>query len=208
MKSFRIILTVPLIATTIMLFSSTALAHQSGCHRWHSCPSDTGSYVCGDLGYYSECGEETTYYADYTEQGTDNGQETADDNSSSIKSAAISDAKEAGLNDGISENSDSPDPDASLTCDIDFTYESPQPDEYVEAFHDAYLDSCTQIYDDAFSEAYETAYQDGVNQNSDNAANAVNLENSSDTNASSIYWILGAAALVGLPYFVSSVRKK
>lgn len=26
-------------------------AHQSGCHRWHSCPSDSGSYVCGDLGY-------------------------------------------------------------------------------------------------------------------------------------------------------------
>jgi hypothetical protein len=26
-------------------------AHQSGCHRWHSCPSDTGSYTCGDAGY-------------------------------------------------------------------------------------------------------------------------------------------------------------
>ena len=30
-------------------------AHQSGCHRWHSCPSDTGSYVCGDLGYDTYC---------------------------------------------------------------------------------------------------------------------------------------------------------
>jgi micrococcal nuclease len=30
-------------------------AHQSGCHRWHSCPSDSGSYVCGDLGYYTYC---------------------------------------------------------------------------------------------------------------------------------------------------------
>ncbi len=30
-------------------------AHRSGCHRWHSCPSDTGSYVCGDLGYCSQC---------------------------------------------------------------------------------------------------------------------------------------------------------
>ena len=30
-------------------------AHRDGCHRWHSCPSDTGSYVCGDLGYYSQC---------------------------------------------------------------------------------------------------------------------------------------------------------
>jgi hypothetical protein len=34
---------------------STASAHRDGCHRWHSCPSDTGSYVCGDLGYTSEC---------------------------------------------------------------------------------------------------------------------------------------------------------
>lgn len=24
-------------------------AHQSGCHRWHTCASDSGSYVCGDL---------------------------------------------------------------------------------------------------------------------------------------------------------------
>ena len=30
-------------------------AHQSGCHRYHSCPSDTGSYVCGDLGNDSQC---------------------------------------------------------------------------------------------------------------------------------------------------------
>lgn len=26
-------------------------AHRSGCHRWHSCPSDRGTYKCGDLGY-------------------------------------------------------------------------------------------------------------------------------------------------------------
>jgi hypothetical protein len=31
-----------------------ASAHRSGCHRWHTCPSDTGSYVCGDLGYPCE----------------------------------------------------------------------------------------------------------------------------------------------------------
>lgn len=32
-----------------------AFAHRDGCHRWHSCPSDTGSYVCGDLGYDTYC---------------------------------------------------------------------------------------------------------------------------------------------------------
>ncbi|MFQ5656129.1 MAG: hypothetical protein ACE5G5_01140, partial [Candidatus Methylomirabilales bacterium] len=32
-----------------------SLPHSSGCHRWHSCPSDRGTYVCGDLGYCSGC---------------------------------------------------------------------------------------------------------------------------------------------------------
>ena len=32
-----------------------SFAHRSGCHRWHSCPSDSGSYTCGDLGYDSGC---------------------------------------------------------------------------------------------------------------------------------------------------------
>ncbi|HXG73258.1 MAG TPA: thermonuclease family protein [Candidatus Nitrosotenuis sp.] len=32
-----------------------AQAHRDGCHSKHSCPSDTGSYVCGDKGYCSEC---------------------------------------------------------------------------------------------------------------------------------------------------------
>jgi hypothetical protein len=36
--------------------AAPASAHRDGCHRWHSCPSDTGSYVCGDTGHFSECG--------------------------------------------------------------------------------------------------------------------------------------------------------
>jgi hypothetical protein len=34
-----------------------SLGHRSGCHRWHSCPSDTGSYTCGDLGKCSGCSD-------------------------------------------------------------------------------------------------------------------------------------------------------
>ena len=30
-------------------------AHRSGCHRWHSCPSDRGTYECGDSGHCSRC---------------------------------------------------------------------------------------------------------------------------------------------------------
>src|SRR6266542_3326900 len=39
------------------LTAPIADAHRSGCHRWHSCPSDTGSYTCGDLGYCSQCSD-------------------------------------------------------------------------------------------------------------------------------------------------------
>ena len=39
----------------VMILPFSASAHRSGCHRWHSCPSDSGSYVCGDLGYASGC---------------------------------------------------------------------------------------------------------------------------------------------------------
>ena len=30
-------------------------AHRDPCHQRHSCPSDRGTYTCGDLGYCSEC---------------------------------------------------------------------------------------------------------------------------------------------------------
>jgi micrococcal nuclease len=42
-----------LILLTTVLPSTEA--HRSGCHRWHSCPSDHGTYTCGDLGYCSQC---------------------------------------------------------------------------------------------------------------------------------------------------------
>jgi hypothetical protein len=45
---------------SLSLFSLLGLpivvsAHRSGCHSWHSCPSDSGSYTCGDKGYCSGC---------------------------------------------------------------------------------------------------------------------------------------------------------
>ena len=53
-------------AVALLGLASQALAHRSGCHRWHSCPSDTGSYVCGDLGYTTFCGDTTTTPAQTT----------------------------------------------------------------------------------------------------------------------------------------------
>lgn len=43
------------VAALFFGFLAPAQAHRDGCHRWHSCPIDSGSYVCGDLGYTSGC---------------------------------------------------------------------------------------------------------------------------------------------------------
>ena len=52
---------------TMLVGAGPAQAHRDGCHRWHSCPSDSGSYVCGDLGYYSECPGTTETVPDIVE---------------------------------------------------------------------------------------------------------------------------------------------
>ncbi len=39
------------IAITGLSWRTAAYAHRDGCHRWHSCPSDSGAYSCGDSGY-------------------------------------------------------------------------------------------------------------------------------------------------------------
>jgi hypothetical protein len=54
----KVVLSLGLVLSVLM--PTTTSAHQSGCHRWHSCLSDTGSYVCGDLGYTSGCPKKTT----------------------------------------------------------------------------------------------------------------------------------------------------
>lgn len=55
-RLFSVLLVVPV----LLAGAAPAVAHRDGCHRWHSCPSDTGSYVCGDLGDFSECGTTET----------------------------------------------------------------------------------------------------------------------------------------------------
>lgn len=47
---------VALTAVTLGATVSPAEAHRDGCHAAHSCPSDTGSYVCGDTGIFTYCG--------------------------------------------------------------------------------------------------------------------------------------------------------
>jgi len=52
---------IPLLGLILVLFiflpafPMDSYGHRSGCHAAHSCPSDTGSYECGDTGNYSQC---------------------------------------------------------------------------------------------------------------------------------------------------------
>ena len=64
-KHIKKALNILIVALGVFLYLLPANAHRSGCHRWHSCPSDSGSYTCGDLGYpcrYSTYPEENSNY--------------------------------------------------------------------------------------------------------------------------------------------------
>jgi micrococcal nuclease len=68
----------------VPLLSSDSFAPQSGCHRWHSCPSDDGSYVCGDTGHYSQCGKSND-----SEKKKDNDNKQKKDNKNEKKSSTV-----------------------------------------------------------------------------------------------------------------------
>jgi len=55
MRINRFIPAATIAAFLAILLMPTAFAHQDGCHSQHSCPSDSGSYVCGDLGIDTYC---------------------------------------------------------------------------------------------------------------------------------------------------------
>jgi micrococcal nuclease len=59
----------------IALFPEDSSAHRSGCHRWHSCPSDNGSYECGDLGHDDYCSDND----DDSEEENDGEKENSED---------------------------------------------------------------------------------------------------------------------------------
>jgi phosphatidylserine/phosphatidylglycerophosphate/cardiolipin synthase-like enzyme len=46
---------VALIFMLICSWGAWSIAHQDPCHRLHACPSDHGTYVCGDLGHCDQC---------------------------------------------------------------------------------------------------------------------------------------------------------
>lgn len=56
----NLLILLPIILALVFFVPQISYEHQDGCHRWHSCPSDSGSYVCGDLGYDTYCPNKST----------------------------------------------------------------------------------------------------------------------------------------------------
>jgi hypothetical protein len=154
------------ICLSLMLFlyaslfhAPTVSAHQSGCHRWHSCPSDTGSYTCGDTGHSNYCGTTPYIAPNYKQQGITNGAAQAKTNSASINSAAQLSGRVQGQQDGVDGSVNrSSSSNASTTCDRAFSFSTPQTDEYKTAFHDSYLAACATIYNASYTLSYDAAY--------------------------------------------------
>jgi parallel beta-helix repeat protein len=48
---YKFVLLAMIFLVFLSMIPMDSFSHRSGCHRWHSCPSDSGSYGCGDLGY-------------------------------------------------------------------------------------------------------------------------------------------------------------
>jgi endonuclease YncB( thermonuclease family) len=101
-------------------FLTDSLSHIDGCHRWHSCPSDDGSYVCGDLGYNDECGggedggtdkEEDTELADDDITSSDN-----DSNRVGTESGGLLASSDSGNDNGDNDNNQQNSSPTSSEC--------------------------------------------------------------------------------------------
>ena len=90
MKTLAIILAIVVFSS---LVSVTVYGHQSGCHRWHSCPSDSGSYTCGDKGYCSECQDNQYCKAGEPRSSSESSSSSQSQSSSSSKSSSSSTTK-------------------------------------------------------------------------------------------------------------------
>jgi len=77
LRAFAVAAVLACVAAAVNDATPLASAHQSGCHRWHSCPSDSGSYVCGDEGYSCQ-------YPTYSTGSSDSGSDPVDPGLGSI----------------------------------------------------------------------------------------------------------------------------
>lgn len=199
-----------------LFFMSTprnAYAHQSGCHRWHSCPSDSGSYTCGDLGYTSGCGG-TTYQPSRYSQGLSNGEKDAN---SIHKEYIINKAKSAGYVAGYDAayanaiyNSVA---DTVKGCEFTITFSTQPDDQYLLGYKSSWISACTPLYSNEYAASYKTGFSSGAATLAANTSAAAqdigaDTENVSDEGAGSWSWLVGGAFVISCLWAVIFMSKK
>ncbi len=168
-------------------------AHRSGCHAAHSCPSDTGSYTCGDQGLSTYCSDEGEY--DQIGYARDEAIDFADNNHDVITSAAATDAKEDGYNDGRdgNESKDYRIKDFCTTEAYGLKMDGDYSAEFEDQFREVYEEQCQSIYDETYQKQYAINY----NLGHDEYVAAANLREASEEQLSSVSsfngwgWFLG-----------------
>jgi hypothetical protein len=198
-----LVLLIALVAAMLAVVPNSVSAHQSGCHRWHSCPSDSGSYVCGDTGYSNYCGTEQTYEApryvapvvDYAANGRTNGTQHATRDTSIIRSSALSSAKQRGVDDANDLAVRSPNAIATGSCRRAFTFDIPQEQAYVDGYTQAYEDQCTATYKTVYASTYLAAYNERETQIK------------KDRDAATWWWVIGIGVTVWVVWTFASFHK-
>ena len=141
-----------------------AVAHQSGCHSHHSCPSDRGTYTCGDTGNYSQCGfvGTDTGSSSATPDATADGASYANTtNREHIISIAKSEAYNHGYSSGQGLSVNDSTPNSRVVCLQPIKFSTQQTQMYEDGFQISYIGACTSIYNAAYTAAYATAYASG-----------------------------------------------
>jgi hypothetical protein len=154
------VLLLAVITASLVGVSNPVSAHQSGCHRWHSCPSDSGSYTCGDTGYYSQCGGSTyvTPTLNYHSQGLTNGKTHADEDLLFIEATAASAGALAGKGNGDIGKYQSTYLSDYPSCKKTFSWDEPQDSLYTSGYESGYESRCKELYAPVYKSSYTSAY--------------------------------------------------
>jgi hypothetical protein len=148
-----------LITGLIVLLSTAHALAQTYWYCWDTgdpSPHHLGYPVAGDH-YCSNA--ELGISPSNTDQGNTNGAKYASDNNAYIASNATSNGTDDGTANGNGASSSGQNSQANTFCSQPVKFNTPQAQDYVDAYQRSYDSACVPIYDAAYTTAYTTAYK-------------------------------------------------
>lgn len=191
------------IIVNLFVFQKTTLsvsAHRSGCHRWHSCPSDSGSYSCGDTGYSNYCGNSYSAGPTLYQQGQTNGTTHANvTNRTNIISNAQATGATAGYSDGVNGRARDSSIPVNNICGLEVKFASPQDSAYTTSFQSSYSSACTVLYSSAYVTSYNSSFDNGTKVNNDSKTLAATNTKKADNSGGNgwLWWVGGLGLFYG-----------